>query len=113
MPPYICFLCNFTSHTNRHTFRSNDNVFSAPVPGSGGPEPRYGAWTRSMKVGPRSMKTGPRSMKLGPRSMKTGPRSMKLGPPSMKMGPRSVQEYKGHTGRVRTPRFELAEIWQP
>ena len=30
-----------------------------------------------------------------------------------KMGPRSVQEYKGHTGRVRTPRFELAEIWQP
>lgn len=27
LPPYICFLCNFTSHTNRHTFRSNDNVF--------------------------------------------------------------------------------------
>ena len=86
MPPYICFLCNFTSHTNRHTFRSNDNVFSAARTAARG---------------------------HGPRSMKTGPRSMKLGPPSMKMGPRSVQEYKGHTGRVRTPRFELAEIWQP
>ena len=27
VPPYICLLCNFTSHTNRHTFRSNDAVF--------------------------------------------------------------------------------------